>query len=123
MNVLLAPSVNSVAKMAVKAHVGSPSSAHCRTLTWVATRISRIGSATANPKRMREYHDKDAQGQEISGATAEAWRCMIGRCELSISGTATPAGLFDAAREVSPSFTMAHLAKAWLFDSKRPDHA
>ena len=55
------------------------------------------------------------------------WRCMIGRCELSISGTATPAGLFDAAREVSPSFTMAHLAKAWLFvlanDPTMLDHA
>ena len=53
---------------------------------------------------------KDAQGQAISGATAEAVALYDRAVRAFNLGYGDPAGLFDAAREVSPSFTMAHLA-------------
>ena len=58
---------------------------------------------------------KDAQGQEISGATADAVALYDQAVRAFNLGYGDPAGLFDAAREASPNFTMAHLAKAWLF--------
>ena len=42
-------------------------------------------------------------------------RYMIRLCELSTFGYGDPPRLFDMALEASPNFTMAHLAKAWLF--------
>src|ERR1700733_3568054 len=58
---------------------------------------------------------RDAQGQEISGATAEAVALYDQAVRAFNLGYGDPAGLFDAAREASPNFNMAHLAKAWLF--------
>jgi tetratricopeptide (TPR) repeat protein len=58
---------------------------------------------------------KDAQGQALSGATAEA----VARYDQAVRafnlGYGDAPGLFDAAREASPDFVMAHLAKAWMF--------
>ena len=58
---------------------------------------------------------KDAQGQAISGATAEAVALYDRAVRAFNLGYGDPVRLFDAAREASPNFTMAHLAKAWLF--------
>src|ERR1700733_4708922 len=58
---------------------------------------------------------KDAQGQAISGATADAVALYDRGVRAFNLGYGDPVRLFDAAREASPSFTMAHLAQAWLF--------
>ena len=58
---------------------------------------------------------KDAQGQEVSGATAEA----VAKYDLAVraynSGYGDAIGLFDEAIAFAPKFVMVHLAKAWLF--------
>jgi tetratricopeptide (TPR) repeat protein len=58
---------------------------------------------------------QDAQGHDLSGATAAA---VTGydqavRAFNLVHGDAV--GLFDAARETAPDFAMAHLGKAWVF--------
>ena len=58
---------------------------------------------------------KDAQGQPVSGATAAAVALYDQAVRAYNRGYGDAPGLFDAAREASPDFTMAHLAKAWLF--------
>src|SRR5689334_21940861 len=58
---------------------------------------------------------QDAQGQSISGATAEAVAHYIQGARAYNLGYGDAPGLLDAAREASPDFVMAHLAKAWMF--------
>ena len=58
---------------------------------------------------------KDAQGQAVSGATAHAVELYDQAARAFNLGYGDSVGLFDAAREASPDFAMAHLAKAWLF--------
>ena len=57
----------------------------------------------------------DAQGHDLSGATAEAVASydVAVRAFNLVHGDAV--GLFDAAREAAPDFAMAHLGKAWMF--------
>jgi tetratricopeptide (TPR) repeat protein len=58
---------------------------------------------------------QDAQGHCLSGAAAESVTAydQAVRAFNLVHGDAP--GLFDAARQVSPGFAMAHLAKAWVF--------
>ena len=58
---------------------------------------------------------QDAQGHDLSGATAEAVASydVAVRAFNLVHGDAV--GLFDAAREAAPDFAMAHLGKAWVF--------
>ena len=58
---------------------------------------------------------KDAQGQSVSGATIESVALYDQAVRAFNLGYGDPPRLFDAAREASPDFAMAHLAKAWLF--------
>jgi hypothetical protein len=58
---------------------------------------------------------QDAQGQTVSGATADAVAHYIQAARAYNLGYGDAPGLFDAAREASPEFVMAHLAKAWMF--------
>ena len=56
----------------------------------------------------------DAQGQAVSGATAEALALydQAVRAYVLVYGDAV--GLFEAARQAAPEFAMAHIGKAWL---------
>ena len=58
---------------------------------------------------------KDAQGHDLSGATAEAVDAYdeAVRAFNLVHGDAV--GLFDKARETAPGCAMPHLAKAWVF--------
>ena len=58
---------------------------------------------------------KDAQGQAVSGATTESVALYDQAVRAFNLGYGDAPGQFDAAREASPGFAMAHLAKAWLF--------
>ncbi|HEY7581434.1 MAG TPA: tetratricopeptide repeat protein [Acetobacteraceae bacterium] len=58
---------------------------------------------------------KDAQGQALSGATAEAVAPYDRAVRAFNLGYGDAPGLFDAAREAAPGFVMAHLANAWMF--------
>jgi tetratricopeptide (TPR) repeat protein len=58
---------------------------------------------------------KDAQGQTVSGATAASVALYDQAVRAFNLGYGDSPRLFDAARETSPDFAMAHLAKAWLF--------
>jgi len=58
---------------------------------------------------------KDAQGQSVSGATAESVAKFDQAVRAYNSGYGDALGLFDAAIEASPELVMAHLAKAWMF--------
>ncbi len=58
---------------------------------------------------------QDAQGQTVSGATAEAVAHYVQAARAYNLGYGDAPALFDAAREASPDFVMAHLAKAWMF--------
>jgi hypothetical protein len=58
---------------------------------------------------------KDAQGQPVSGATAEVVALYDQAVRAFNLGFGDSPRLFDAVREASPDFAMAHLAKAWLF--------
>ena len=58
---------------------------------------------------------QDAQGQAISGATAEAVAHYIQAARAFNLGYGDAPALFDAAREASPDFVMAHVTKAWMF--------
>ena len=58
---------------------------------------------------------KDAQGQIVSGATAESVEVYDQAVRAYNLGYGDSPRLFDAAREASPDFAMAHLGKAWLF--------
>jgi tetratricopeptide (TPR) repeat protein len=57
----------------------------------------------------------DAQGQALSGATAEAASAYdeAVRAYNLVYGDAV--GLYDAAARAAPNFVMAHLGKAWVF--------
>jgi hypothetical protein len=70
---------------------------------------------------------KDAQGQPVSGATAEAVVLYDQAVRPFNLGYGDSPRLFDMACEASPDFAMAHLAKAWLFvlanDPSMLDHA
>jgi tetratricopeptide (TPR) repeat protein len=58
---------------------------------------------------------RDAQGHQLSGATAEAAALydQAVRAFHIVHGDAV--GQFDAARQAAPDFAMAHLGKAWVF--------
>lgn len=58
---------------------------------------------------------KDAQGQAVSGATSEFVALYDQAVRAFNLGYGDAVGLFDAARQASPDFVMAHLGKAWLF--------
>jgi hypothetical protein len=58
---------------------------------------------------------KDAQGQILSGATADAAGLYDKAVRAFNLGYGDAPGQFDAAREASPDFAMVYLAKAWLF--------
>lgn len=58
---------------------------------------------------------KDAQGQAISGATAESVATYDQAVRAYNSGYGDAPGLCDAACEASPELVMAHLTKAWMF--------
>jgi tetratricopeptide (TPR) repeat protein len=58
---------------------------------------------------------KDAQGQTVSGGTAEAIEHYDQAVRAFNLGYGDAPGLFDAAREASPDLAMALLAKAWMF--------
>ena len=70
---------------------------------------------------------KDAQGQPVSGATADSVALYDQAVRAFNLGYGDALRLFDRAREVSPNFTMAYLAQAWLFvlanDPVMLDHA
>lgn len=57
----------------------------------------------------------DAQGQTVSGATAESVALYDQAVRAFTLVYGDSIGLFDAAREAAPQFAMAHLGKAWLF--------
>ena len=57
----------------------------------------------------------DAQGHAVSGATAESVALYDQAVRAYNLGYGDALGLFDAARQASPGFVMAHLGKAWLF--------
>jgi hypothetical protein len=58
---------------------------------------------------------KDAQGQAVSGATSESVALYDQAVRAFNLGYGDALGLFDAVRQASPDFVMAHLGKAWLF--------
>ena len=58
---------------------------------------------------------KDAQGQAVSGATSESVALYDQAVRAFNLGYGDAVGPFDAARQASPDFVMAHLGKAWLF--------
>jgi tetratricopeptide (TPR) repeat protein len=58
---------------------------------------------------------KDAQGQAVTGATPESVALYDRAVRAFNLGYGDAVGLFDAARQASPDFVMAHLGKAWLF--------
>ena len=58
---------------------------------------------------------EDAQGQVVSGATAESVAMYDRAVRAYNSGHGDAVGLFDATCEASPDFVMAYLAKAWMF--------
>jgi tetratricopeptide (TPR) repeat protein len=58
---------------------------------------------------------KDAQGQAVSGATAESVVLYDQAVRAYNTGFGDALGLLDATCEASPDFVMAHLAKAWMF--------
>ncbi len=58
---------------------------------------------------------KDAQGQTVSGGTAEAVAHYDQAVRAYNLGYGDAPGQFDAAREASPDLAMAYLAKAWMF--------
>src|SRR4051794_36307480 len=57
----------------------------------------------------------DAQGQAMSGATAESAPLYDDAVRAFNLGYGDSPALFDAAREAAPGCAMAHLGKAWLF--------
>jgi hypothetical protein len=58
---------------------------------------------------------KDAQGHAVSGATEESIAPYDQAVRAYNLGYGDAPGLFDAARQASPGFVMAHLGKAWMF--------
>src|SRR5689334_551168 len=58
---------------------------------------------------------QDAQGHTLTGATAGAAESFDRALRAFNLSCGDPVALLDAAREASPDFTMAHIAKAWLF--------
>ncbi len=58
---------------------------------------------------------EDAQGHRLSGATAAAVTAYDHAVRAFNLVHGDVVGLFDAAREAAPGFTMAYLGKAWVF--------
>lgn len=58
---------------------------------------------------------KDAQGHTLTGATAESAELFDRALRAFNLSCGDPVALLDAACEAAPDFTMAHIAKAWLF--------
>jgi hypothetical protein len=58
---------------------------------------------------------EDAQGQALSGATAEAARLYDAAVHAFTLVHGDAVGLYDRAREAAPGCAMAHLGKAWVF--------
>ncbi|MGH7063832.1 MAG: hypothetical protein ACREET_07115, partial [Stellaceae bacterium] len=58
---------------------------------------------------------KDAQGHDLSGATAEAAATYDEAVRAFNLVHGDTVGLFDKAREAAPGCAMAHLGKAWVF--------
>ena len=58
---------------------------------------------------------RDAQGQELSGATAETVATYDRAVRAFNLVHGDPVGDYDAARAAAPDFVMAHLGKAWIF--------
>jgi tetratricopeptide (TPR) repeat protein len=58
---------------------------------------------------------EDAQGHRLSGATAAAVTAYDHAVRAFNLVYGDVVGLFDAAREAAPDFTMAYLGKAWVF--------
>src|ERR1700722_5130701 len=58
---------------------------------------------------------KDEQGHTLTGATAEAAALFDRALRAFNLSCGDPVALLDAACEAAPDFTMAHIAKAWLF--------
>ena len=58
---------------------------------------------------------KDAQGNALSGGTAESIALYDQAIRAFGLVHGDPIGLVDAALKISPDFAMAHLAKAWMF--------
>jgi len=57
----------------------------------------------------------DAQGHQVSGATAATIASYDQAVRAYNSGYGDAVALFDAIRDAEPGFVMAHLAKAWMF--------
>jgi tetratricopeptide (TPR) repeat protein len=57
---------------------------------------------------------RDAEGHLLSGTTSEAVWHYDQAVRAFAQGYGDTVGLFDAARQVAPDFTMAHLGKAWV---------
>jgi tetratricopeptide (TPR) repeat protein len=64
---------------------------------------------------MKDAQIEDAQGQCVSGATAESVVLYDRAVRAYNSGHGDAIGLFDATCEISPGFTMARIAKGWIF--------
>jgi tetratricopeptide (TPR) repeat protein len=64
---------------------------------------------------MEQPMSNDAQGHELSGASAESVEIYNQAQRAFHLGYGDAIGLFDTALEASPHFVMAHLAKAWAF--------
>jgi tetratricopeptide (TPR) repeat protein len=58
---------------------------------------------------------KDAQGQPVTGASAEAVTLYDSAVRAMNLACGDAIGLFDRARAAAPGFVMAHLGKAWSF--------
>ena len=58
---------------------------------------------------------QDAQGCPLSGATAAAAGTFDAAVRAFALAYGDTIGLFEAARQAAPEFTMAHLGKAWVF--------
>jgi hypothetical protein len=58
---------------------------------------------------------EDAQGHQLSGATAASVTAYDQAVRAFNLVHGDSIGLFDTARQMAPSFAMAHLGKAWVF--------
>src|SRR5690606_10656689 len=110
--------------------IGNSSAKHRRRV--LLTRRSRLHNSTRQrrprPSRAQRHHalqyrsfreghtrlTHDAQGQQLSGATAEAARLFDRAVHAFNIYRGDPVALLDQAIQVAPDFSMAHLMKAYL---------
>src|ERR1051326_6983940 len=64
---------------------------------------------------MEQPMTKDAQNQDVSGATAESVTLYDRAVHAYNTGYGDAMGLCDEALAAAPDFVMAHLTKAWMF--------